>query len=202
MPAKPSRKPNFPDVSEAIAEIRKAGAGGRGRRSPLYVWLRDSHDQLVREFERAGPAWDALAVFLGARGVLDGYGRKPTGRGTRAVWFRVRADLKAASEKRASEPAPPLGVTFATLAPDQTSAPAPASTDAWDYQAGPRPTFKLATMRNATPADGPKPPEPLTTTTVPEPALDQTAIEERLAQFLGKPVPAGFLSPKRDEGDE
>ena len=165
MAARPTKNHDGPDALEAIAAMRKERAGGRGRRSPLYLWLRANHDQLAREFETAGPAWDALAAFLGTRGVLDGRGQKPTGRGVRAVWFRVRAEVKAAGEKKPAQPI--LGVQLAPQT--KPSAPAPHGCDQAKpvrspqteadppppdpLEAPPRPKFGPSRLRNNTASD-------------------------------------------------
>ena len=171
MAARPTKIQDGPDALEAIAAMRKERAGGRGRRSALYLWLRANHDQLAREFETAGAAWDALAAFLGTRGVFDGRGQKPTGRGVRAVWFRVRAELKAAGEKKPAQSIPGVQLTPRSEPPapssragdqvkpvrfPQTEA-APTGDEPPTPEAPPRPRFGPSRLRNNTAADTPEP---------------------------------------------
>jgi len=106
MPPKARRATGSPDVSQALAEMDKARARGRGRRSPLYLWFRENHDKLAVAFERNAPAWSGLAAYLGEHGVRDGDGKPPNARGTRDAWYRVRRDVVAARTKRHGSPTP------------------------------------------------------------------------------------------------
>ncbi len=111
MPPKAHRPSGSPDVSQALAEMDKARARGRGRRSPLYLWFRENHDKLAVAFERNAPAWSGLATYLGEHGVRDGDGKPPSARGTRDAWYRVRRDVVAARTKRHGSTAPALAPT-------------------------------------------------------------------------------------------
>ena len=98
-------------VADLVAELDAAPARGRARKSRLYLWLRQNHDDLVIQFDRNSPAWDRLAAILGSHGILDGDGKPPTARGARGAWYRVRADVKAASEKKRIQPTPGVELT-------------------------------------------------------------------------------------------
>lgn len=98
-------------VAELVAELDAAPARGRARKSRLYLWLRQNHDDLVIQFDRNPPSWDRLAAILGSRGILDGDGKPPTSRGARGAWYRVRAEVKAASEKKQAHSTPGVKLT-------------------------------------------------------------------------------------------
>jgi hypothetical protein len=86
-----------PLPAAALAAIGQASGRGRGKRSPLYLWFREHHDELATGFARSAPAWQPLATFLGEQGVLDADGKPPTARAARDAWWRVRQDLKQAA---------------------------------------------------------------------------------------------------------
>jgi hypothetical protein len=90
-------------AAKALDAMMRATGRGRGRHSPLYLWLRRHHDELAAGFAQNAPAWQALADHLGGQGVVDANGNKPTARGARDAWWRVRRDLAKA---RAKPPAP------------------------------------------------------------------------------------------------
>lgn len=94
--------PGRPDVALVVAQAATARVRGRGRRSPLYLWFRDNHDELVAAFDQNSPSWAKWAEVLGTHGVLDGDGKPPTARGARGAWARVRADVRKARERRAN----------------------------------------------------------------------------------------------------
>ncbi len=76
----------MPDVEMVLAQLRQIrGAGGRGRRSDLSLWLQKHHDSLVAEFARGGVSWEAFAAALGKGGLLDGSGKPPTAVGCRSA---------------------------------------------------------------------------------------------------------------------
>lgn len=83
-----------PLPAAALAAIRHASGRGRGKRSPLYLWFQEHHDELAVGFARSAPAWQPLATFLGEQGVLDADGKMPTARAVRDAWWRVRQDRK------------------------------------------------------------------------------------------------------------
>src|SRR5260370_15970827 len=87
-----------PDPTKALAALARAAGRGRGRRSPLYLWFRQHHDQLAAGFARNAPAWQVLAVFLGEHGVLDVDGKPPTARAARDARWRVLRDMKAPAD--------------------------------------------------------------------------------------------------------
>jgi hypothetical protein len=83
-------KAKSPLPAAAFTAIGQTTGRGRGRRSPLYLWFREHHDELAAGFARNAPAWQPLATFLGKQGVLDVDGKPPTARAARDAWWRVR----------------------------------------------------------------------------------------------------------------
>ena len=100
-------KGKSPLPADAFATIGQAIGRGGGRRSPLYLWFQEHHDELAAGFARNAPAWQPLADFLGKQGVLDVDGKPPTARAVRDAWWRVRRDLKRAEADRPPPQVPP-----------------------------------------------------------------------------------------------
>lgn len=93
-------KGKSPLPAAAFAAIGQPIGRGGGRRSPLYLWFQEHHDELAAGFARKAPTWQPLADFLGKQGVLDADGKPPTARAARDAWWRVRRDLKKAETDR------------------------------------------------------------------------------------------------------
>jgi hypothetical protein len=166
MPKSPMRS-GAPTLAQAVAEMQKARARGPGRRSPLYVWLRENHDGLMEAFAKSAPAWEALAAYLGEHGIRDGDAKPPTARGARDAWWRVRKDVVAARTRRQEQPA--LELEHSELAPgvsrivDLSVDSPPRSADlAEDLGESPR-TFRMATLRGHKPPPPSSVPAPLAT---------------------------------------
>lgn len=192
------------DAVRVIAEMGETATRGRSRRSPVYLWFRSNHDLLLAEFAQNAPSWTALATILGDRGLTNGDGEKPTPEGCRTVWTRVRREVAATRAKRAgsgpevTEGVRPIASELAVTGrlPGLVR-PVTIETDGSDYEP---PVFKLASLRNATPADPPPVPHPRQTPSRPQ-APPQADVDDVLAEFLGKPQQAGF-HPKTNPGDE
>ena len=157
MPRKSPVRSGVPTVAEAIAEMQKARASGRGRHSPLYVWLRENHDALLVEFAKSAPAWTVLAAYLGEHGIRDGGAKLPTARGARDAWWRVRKDVIAAMARQpgqaVGELEPGETVPDVRAMPDPAVAPATNSAEGSEDLDGPAPrTFRMATLRGHTPS--------------------------------------------------
>jgi hypothetical protein len=82
-----------PNVAGALAAMSKAKAGGRGRKSAVYLWLRQNHDELEAAFKVNAPSWPAMADYLGKSGIKGGDGNRPTPAGVRSAWARVVDDI-------------------------------------------------------------------------------------------------------------
>src|SRR5438270_13737101 len=100
-----AKSPRPPNVAEAIALMQKAPARGRGRRSPVMVWLQQNREALAAAFAQTAPAWGVLAAYLGEHGVTDGDGKPPTARTAREAWARVKAITQTAPFRPGTSPA-------------------------------------------------------------------------------------------------
>jgi hypothetical protein len=182
MPAKSPVRPGLPTVHEAVAAMQQARARGAGRRSPLFLWLRENHDALAAAFANNAPAWASLATYLGERGVRDGEGKPPTARGARDAWWRVRREVAAARARRHGMPAPPMEA--GETAPGVSPIPAPgvASVPVEAAAPGPR-TFKPATLRGHIPSPPPLPAPPPTDKPAPNEVQDPDNV---IARFVGR----------------
>ena len=203
MPAASPLGLDFPDVAEAIREMRKGPAGGRGRRSPIYLWLHMNHDRLLAEFQRNAPSWERLVAFLGQSGLRDGEGKTPTVRNARDTWYRVRSDVKALrarqeTEDGTAEVAP--GVRLAPEPKEQAVARDPFG-PADDEQ--PRRAFKLATLKGMEPGATPPQPAPPPSAEPPlKPAGEAVQDpDEVISRLFGRPQASGFTPTpaKKDE---
>ncbi len=87
-------------MKKAIPISRLAKAA-MARRSTLYAWMMEHHDEFARVVEEAvRPNWEALAKEFGQNGLTDGDDKAPTETGTRHTWWRVR---KAVAARRKAE---------------------------------------------------------------------------------------------------
>ena len=186
-----------PNVPHALAEMEKARARGRGRRSPLYVWLRDNHDQLVEGFTRTAPAWATLAGYLGENGVRDGDGKIPSVRATREAWYRVRREL-AANKARRSESKPATGVRPVPFASAPVGTPSVQVNAAEDDDAplAAEPEFRVATPRWTPPPS--KPAE----ASKPAPVPLRRDPDEAIARLLGRPKHNSMPMPAVPEPED
>ncbi len=175
----------MPDVEAVLAHLRQTrGAGGRGRRSDLSLWLQKHHDALAAEFTRGGVSWEAFAAALGKGGLLDGSGKPPTAVGCRSAWSRVRRRVAATSAARQASAtpaasAPPKGVTMLGARSD-------AFGPVDDLE--PRRTFRMATLKGMEPgsasASAPAAPVP-----VPRPVVQVQDPDEVIARMFRRPPP-------------
>ena len=105
-----AKLPPAPSVAEAIALMQKARARGRGRRSPIMVWMQQNREALAAAFAVNAPAWSVLATYLGERGITDGDGKRPSARTAREAWGRVKAITAATTARPEAATAPVLSV--------------------------------------------------------------------------------------------
>ena len=75
--------------------MKRAPSMGRGRRSPVMVWMWKNRATLEAGFKETAPAWNVLADYLAEHGITDGLGKAPTARAAREAWARVQS-VKAA----------------------------------------------------------------------------------------------------------
>jgi hypothetical protein len=103
-----------PDLAGALAAMRRSPARGRGRKSPVYLWLAARHDPLAAAFAREAPSWAALARYLGEGGVTGSDGLPPTAASVRSAWLRVveaTARRRARAAAKGQAPAAPEAAT-------------------------------------------------------------------------------------------
>ncbi len=84
-------------AGKILASLAQSHGRGRGRRSPLYLWFQQHHNELAAGFKRTTPAWQIIADALAEQGIRDADGKPPAAETARAAWWRVRRDVKAAA---------------------------------------------------------------------------------------------------------
>lgn len=75
-----------------LGVILKAIARGP-ERSPLFYYLYDNHDDIVRAAMGRRIRWEPLAASLKDLALLDGAGQPPTPQTTRKTWWKVRKEV-------------------------------------------------------------------------------------------------------------
>lgn len=64
-------------------------AGGRGKRSPLSLWLIANKDRFAALLAEKRLSMDDIAAKLAEAGLLDGAKKPPTGRRLRKAWYEI-----------------------------------------------------------------------------------------------------------------
>jgi len=187
-------KPPLPSatVSGIVSLLRQAPSRGRGRRSPVMIWMQQNRKELEAAFAQDAPAWNVIASYLGSHGIMNGDGKPPTPATARSAWVRVKAEAEAKAPcvpvVRETEP-------MRAAAPALPAPPAPGVLQ--DDPTPPQPAherFKTATLRNHTPAAPPPEPPP------PMPTVPRQDPEAVIAALLGRTRPSGFRKPEpKDE---
>lgn len=81
-----------------LAKVRLAAS--KGRRSTLFLWLRENHDDFAAAVAEAGqPNWEELSVTFSDLGLTDRLNHPPTPEGARQTWWRVRKTVAAIRQK-------------------------------------------------------------------------------------------------------
>jgi len=172
---------------------------GRGRRSPIIVWMQEHRVVLEQGFAKNAPDWSSFAAYLGDHGVLDGDGKRPTAEATRQAWYRTKRMAASKTSARSAAPAVPAPSMSQVSEPTETVSPIPHPPTEPPMPDGARPAPHPrfggpATLRNHTPAAAPAfPPPPMPTV----PRQDSKAVIEAL---LSRGRPTGFRKP--DPQDE
>ena len=171
----PRHRPELPALTAAdvVSRLGRALSPGRARRSALFLWLLDNHDELAAAFARSSPSWSALAAILAEGGVVDGHGKAPTGRGARNAWFRVR-QAKAGRVPRSAPAVDPGHIAPGVRAAPPAGMPEEA------------PRFRLASLKDASPPIEPRPVPPVAPSAAPAPPVQDP--EAVVARLLGKPA--------------
>jgi hypothetical protein len=132
-------------VTAALAQARRAG------RSPLYRWMRDRHDRLLKRLDGERPDWQALAEAFAQLGLTDRTGKPPAPETARKTWLTVRRDVAADRAKRAQKPPPPAPLEPDEIAPG-VRAVFPAAPDAPRPKLDIRPARPIADLPPAPPS--------------------------------------------------
>jgi hypothetical protein len=103
------------DLAELAAELERKGAGGKGRRSKLALWLAENRAGFAQLLAEKEPSWNALAEALSARGLRNEANQPITGERLRKTWWSVSGPKKRKPRGRPGDRAP---------LPDQKRGPA------------------------------------------------------------------------------
>jgi hypothetical protein len=178
------------DVSHLLAALTEMSAPGH---SPLYLWLRQNHDEIVEGLRDVRPSWRILAKRLGEMGIQDGAGKTPTPEGARATWYRVRRDLAAARAKQAARPGYITPTLPGEIAPGVLSVipPLPArlspdeqSLDVTEAPVPPRPKLDIRPARPRSDVSAPPPTATSATSAAPSIVHSSASTEGQLRRVL------------------
>lgn len=78
------------------------------RRSPLFRWMVEHHDELVEASRRDGIHWASFCAEAAKRGLTDTRGHPPTTDNARKTWERVRRVVQKARAEAAAKPPKPI----------------------------------------------------------------------------------------------
>lgn len=95
-----------PTPDPKLARVLRIPDESRGRRSPLYLWMKRNFAELSAEFRENGPRWDARVKAMKAAGLVDWNRRPPTVRTAQQTWYRLCRDMEKAPPASAA-PSPP-----------------------------------------------------------------------------------------------
>lgn len=121
-----------PKADPKLAKVLRVSAKSRGRRSPLYLWMKQNFAELAAEFQENGPRWQARVKAMKAAGLVDWNRNAPTVRGAQQTWYRLCRDMEKApatsvARPETSQPPPPNPARTVTATP---APPTPAPTAA------------------------------------------------------------------------
>lgn len=96
------------------------------RRSAMYRWLREHHEQVAELLETIEPSWREVAERLGREGVRNTKGALPSADSARRVWHVVCRDVEIAKtrpgrhgrlppSRMPADARPPVAATVATV---------------------------------------------------------------------------------------
>lgn len=166
------------DAQEAVALMQSAASRGRGRKSPVLVWLTENRETIAAGISQRGPAWGTLAKYLGEKGVFDGDGRTPSARNVREAWARVQVACKPSPQPARVEPS-----EMVRPIPQPNEVPADKSPDS---------RFQPAGLRNHTPAT----PQPSLQS---RPAPIKRDADAEIARLLGNRPQRVFPASENEE---
>lgn len=83
---------NRPSAKES--RIGLAAVAASSRRSPLFYWMVDQHDELVRLSASGGFSWRTVCSVAAGLGLSDKKGQAPSVETARKTWLRARAYVR------------------------------------------------------------------------------------------------------------
>ena len=111
------------------------------RRSPLFLWMREHHDDLAKAAKGQPIDWVPLCARFAEAGLTDGFGAPPSIEAARRTWRNVKKDVarrraylaltqsqaepKRAPPAKSSAEMRPRVITAGKPAPDPPSRPTP-----------------------------------------------------------------------------
>ena len=101
-----------------LGRVRAVLRSNRRGHSPLFLWMRAHHDDLVAELAANAPNWQQLAQVFRDEGLTDRTGKAPSAAMARLTWYRLRQ--AAAQAKAEAKRKPPV-----TVAPIAATIPLP-----------------------------------------------------------------------------
>lgn len=78
------------------------------RRSPLFHWMVEHHDELIEASSRDGILWTSFCEEVTKKGITDTRGRPPTEHNARKTWAQARRAVREARAEVAAEPPKPV----------------------------------------------------------------------------------------------
>lgn len=87
------------------------------RRSSLFWWLLDHHDDMVQAAQAGRINWTAFCIEAAHRGLTDTKGAVPTPENGRKTWSRVRRAVAEARQRQAAKPPPRPGSVYPSRMP-------------------------------------------------------------------------------------
>ena len=87
------------------------------QRSPLFWWMVEHHDEMVKAAKRRRINWAAFCAEAAKRGVTDTRGEPPTESNARKTWLRARREVEQARAAEATKPPPHPGSVFPSRIP-------------------------------------------------------------------------------------
>jgi hypothetical protein len=75
--------------------VKALGTYPHNRRTPLFCWLWDNHEEVTQMRRRWLVTWDGIATIIAEDGIKGRHGNDPTADAVRKVWKRVCRDIEA-----------------------------------------------------------------------------------------------------------
>lgn len=109
-----------------LGQVREALRSSARGHSPLFLWMRAHHDELVVEFAANPPNWQQLTQIFRHEALTDRTGKAPSPAIARLTWYRVRQAVAASrakiqTERNSAARALPHQAPFATKATGQAA---------------------------------------------------------------------------------